>query len=133
MWVILANLIAGPVVNGVVSAYKAKLDAGNTEDRIASDLAARYLELQARERELATQITLREEGRWWTAAPRAIVTWAAALYVGKVVVVDTMLGLGSTPALKGDIAVWMGWIMGVWFGGRSLEKVAGTIAGALKR
>lgn len=124
MWSILASLIGGPVVNGLINGYKAKLSAGNTSERIAADLAAKDMELQRRERELATQLSLQEGGRWWTALPRAIVTYSFAVFVFKVVVWDTCLGLGTTPALKGDIAVWAGWVMSVWFGGRSLEKIA---------
>ena len=37
MWTWLASLIGGPVVNGLIDAYKAKLDAANTQDRIAAE------------------------------------------------------------------------------------------------
>lgn len=124
MWAFLGQLIGGPVVQGLIDAYKAKLAAGNTAERIAADLAARELAVEMRERELNTQIVIAEEGRVWTALPRAIVTYSFALYVAKVVVVDKVLALGSTDPLGGDIATWAGWLMALWFGGRSLEKVA---------
>jgi hypothetical protein len=41
MWELLANLIGGPIVTGLIKAYQAKLAAGNTSERIAADLAAR--------------------------------------------------------------------------------------------
>jgi hypothetical protein len=41
---------------------------------------------------------------------------------------DTVLGLGTRP-LGGDLQVWAGWVMTLWFGGRSLEKIATTIWG----
>ena len=47
----------------------------------------------------------------------------------KCVVWDTVLGLGTTEPLGGDIHVWAGWVMALWFGGRSLEKIATTIWG----
>lgn len=124
MWGFLANLVAGPIVNGIIDGYKAKLAAGNDSERIAADLAARDLELQRRERELATQLALAEDGRWWTAAPRAVVCWSFAVYVAKCVVWDKVLAWGGTDPLGGDIQVWAGWVMALWFGGRSLEKVA---------
>lgn len=124
MWSILANLISGPIISGAINAYKAKLEAGNNSERIAADLAAKDFALQERERALATQIALQEEGRWWTALPRAIVTYSFAIFVAKCVVWDKVLGWGSTDPLTGDISTWAGWVMGVWFGGRSLEKVA---------
>lgn len=127
MWAILANLIGGPVVTGLINAYKAKLEAGNTSDRIAADIAIRELAVEQRERELAVQQNVSDEGRWWTAAPRAIATWSFAIFIAKVVVWDTCLGLGSTPALKGDIAQAFIWLTAMWFGGRSLEKIARII------
>lgn len=127
MWSILASLIGGPIVNGFINGYKAKLAAGNTSERIAADLAAKDMELLRRERELATQLSLQEGGRWWTALPRAVVTYSFAIFVAKVVVYDKVLGLGSTDQLTGDVGVWAGWVMSVWFGGRSLEKIARVI------
>ena len=127
IWSILANLIGGPVVSGLINAYKAKLDAGNTAERIAADLAAKELLLEARERELGNQLVLSEEGRWWTALPRAIVCYSFAIFVAKAVVWDKVLGWGSTDALSGDIQIWAGWVMALWFGGRSMEKIARSI------
>jgi hypothetical protein len=124
MWATLAGILGGPIISGLIAAYKAKLDAGNTEDRIAADLAGKDLELQAKERELNVKQNIADEGRWWTAAPRAIVCWAFALYIAKVVVIDTTFGWGTTPALKGMVADWGGAVIVAWFGGRTMEKVA---------
>ena len=44
MWTWLASLLGGPVITGLISAYKAKLDAANSQDRIAADLAAKEIE-----------------------------------------------------------------------------------------
>jgi hypothetical protein len=55
------------------------------------------------------------------------VQWSFAIFVAKCVVWDTVLGWGTTEPLGGDIATWSGWVMALWFGGRSLEKVASTI------
>lgn len=50
-----------------------------------------------------------------------------AVFVVKCVVWDTVLGLGVTEPLGGDIRAWAGWVMALWFGGRSLEKIAALI------
>jgi len=120
----LIKLLGLPVINGLVEAYKAKLAAGSNQDTLAADLAGKDLELQARERELNVKQNQADEGRWWTAAPRAVVCWSFAIYVAKVVVWDQVLHLGSTLPLKGDIAAWGGSVMVMWFGGRTIEKVA---------
>ena len=127
IWTWLGNLIAGPVLGKAVEAYKANLESGNTSDRIAADLAARELTVEQRERELAVQQNIADEGRWWTAAPRAIACWSFAIFIVKCVVWDKVLGLGSTDPLQGDLQVWAGWLMALWFGGRSLEKIARII------
>jgi hypothetical protein len=46
---------------------------------------------------------------------------------GKCVVWDTILGLGSTAALKGDVSAWAGMIMGFYFTKRGFENVARII------
>ena len=124
----LASFLSGPIVNGLIGAYKAKLEAGNTSERIAADLAARELAVEQREREMATQVVIAEQGRWYTALPRPLFAFAFIIYVWKVVVWDKVLGLGSTDALSGDVAQWAMIVLTAYFGGRSLEKVARIIA-----
>ena len=129
MWAWLASLLGGPVVNGLISAYKAKLEAANAEGAQAADLAAKAIAAEIGARKSAQAIIIAEQGRWWTALPRALVQWSFAVFVMKCVVWDTVLGLGTTEPLGGDIQVWAGWVMALWFGGRSLEKIAATIWG----
>lgn len=124
MWGFLANIIGGPVVNGLISGYKAKLEAGNTSERLAADLAGRELQVEQRERELATQVILAEQGRWYTALPRPLFALAFIIYVWKVVVWDKVLGWGVTDPLSPELSQWALIILTAYFGGRSLEKVA---------
>lgn len=120
----LGNLIGGPFAKAAVDAYRAKLSAENTSEKIAADLAARELGVEQRERELATQVLIAEQGRWYTALPRPLFAGAFIIYVWKVVVWDRVLGLGTTDALTGDVAQWAMIVLTAYFGGRSLEKVA---------
>lgn len=124
MWIAVLKFFSGSAFGALVDGYKAKLASENTADKIASELAIKDLDLQGRERELNVNQNIADEGRWWTAAPRAIVCWAFALYIAKVVLIDTALGWGVTPPLKGMIAEWGGTVIVFWFGGRTLEKVA---------
>jgi hypothetical protein len=124
----LGNLLAGPFAKAAVDAYRAKLSAENTSEKIAADLAVRELEVAARERELATQVVIAEQGHWYTALPRPLFAFAFVIYVWKVVVWDRVLGLGSTDALSGDVAQWAMIVLTAYFGGRSLEKVASILS-----
>lgn len=124
MWNFVASLIGGPIVNGLIDAYKARLAAGNDSDRMAADLAAKELELERRSRELNAQIIVTEQGRWWTAAPRSLVQWSCAGFIVKCIVYDNMLGLGTTDPLGGQVGEAFTAVIVMWFGGRTLEKVA---------
>jgi len=124
----LGNLIGGPFAKAAVDAYRAKLNAENTSEKIAADLAARELSVEQRERELATQVLIAEQGRWYTALPRPLFASAFIVYVWKVVVWDLVFGLGSTAPLSGDVAQWTMIVLTAYFGGRSLEKVARILA-----
>ena len=108
MWEILANLFGGPIVSGLIKAYQAKLTSENTAERIAADLAGRELAVEARERELAVQQNIADEGRWWTAAPRAIACWCFAIFIAKCVVWDKVLGRGSTSAASDQASAKLG-------------------------
>lgn len=124
----LGNLLGGPFAKAALDAYRAKLTAGNTSEKIAADLAARELAVEARERELATQVVIAEQGRWYTALPRPLFAGAFIIYTWKVVVWDKVLALGSTDPLGGDVAQWAMIVLTAYFGGRSLEKVARLLA-----
>jgi hypothetical protein len=124
MWTWLATLIGGPIVNGLISAYKAKLDAGNTNDRIAADLAAKEIEAEIEARKQVSAIIIAEQGRWYTAIIRPLLALPIIIYLWKVIVWDKVLGLGTTDPITGMIADWTGMILAAYVGGRSIEKVA---------
>lgn len=124
MWAWLASLIGGPVVSGLINAYKAKLEAANTQDRIAADLAAKEIEAEIDARRQASAIIIAEQGRWYTAIIRPLLALPIIIYLWKVIVWDKVLGLGTTDPITGMIADWAGTILTAYVGGRSIEKVA---------
>jgi hypothetical protein len=124
----LGNLIGGPFAKAAVDAYRAKLTAENTSEKIAADLAARELCVEQREAELANQAVIVEQGRWYTALPRPLFAFAFVIYVWKVVVWDKVFGLGTTDGLSSDVAQWAMIVLTAYFGGRSIEKVARILA-----
>ena len=124
MWSWLASFIGGPVVNGLINAYKARLDASNTKDRIAADLAAKEIEADIVARKEASAVIIAEQGRWYTAIIRPLLAFPIIIYLWKVIVWDKVLGLGATDPLVGMIGDWAGTILTAYVGGRSIEKVA---------
>jgi len=127
MWTWLASFLGGPIVNGVIEAYKARLAAANSQDAVAADLAGKAIAAEIEARKGADAVIIAEQGRWWTAIIRPLLALPVIVYLWKVVVWDKVLALGSTDPLAGDVAAWAGMIVTTYVGGRSLEKIASTI------
>lgn len=124
MWQWLASFLTGPIVNGAIAAYKAKLEATNSQDRMAADLAAKEIEAEIAARKEASAIIIAEQGRWYTAIIRPLLALPLVIYLWKVIVWDKVLGLGTTDPITGIVADWIGTIVTAYVGGRSIEKVA---------
>jgi hypothetical protein len=121
----LGNLPGGPFAKAALDAYRAKLAAGNTSERITADLAARELIVEKCERELATQILIGEQGHWYYALCQAHFLLSHLSYMrGKSWSGNKVLGLGATTALPGEMGQWAMIVLTAYFGGRSIEKVA---------
>jgi hypothetical protein len=122
MWGWLASFISAPIVNGLISGYKAKLEAGNTSERIAADLAQRELAVQQTEIQAHAQLKVAEVGHPWE--PEKLFAYILVIYFGKVFLWDAAFHLGSTDAVRGDTGQWAGMIMIFYFGKRGIENVA---------
>lgn len=119
----LLSFLGGPVIKGLVDGYKAKLEAMNTQDAQAVDLAKAELLADIEARKAANQIILAEQGRWYTAIIRPLFALPFIIFAWKVAVYDKVLGWGTTDPL--DPNMWSVFLAVVWayFGGRSIEKV----------
>lgn len=127
MWGWLASLITGPIINAAIGAYKAKLEAGNTSERIAADIAQRELAVQQRESEVRAQIVVAEQGNWFTRIVRPLWALPFVVWTWKVVVWDKVLGWGSTDELHGMVATLCITVAAAYFVGRSGETIARII------
>lgn len=125
MWMAILSFIGGPVIKGLIDAYQAKLKAGNVDNRIASDLAAKEIAAQTVETQANTQLKVAEIGHPWEPEKLAFYVWLT--YFAKCVIWDTVLGLGTTPELKGPVGVWCGLIVSFYFVKRGFENVARII------
>lgn len=118
----LASFLTGPLLQSGVDAWKAKLQSDSDKDKIAADLAGRELIVQQREIELQTQYRIAELGRWYE--PDKLMGYAVAVYVGKLLIYDKVLGLGSTDPLGGWIEVTANLVVSFYFAKRGFENVA---------
>lgn len=124
MWSWLASLITGPIINGLISAYKAKLAAQNTTDAQATQLAIAEIQGEVVARQTEASLLRQEQGWWLTALPRPMFAFIFVIYIGKCVLWDKVLGWGSTDPLSPELANIEMIIIGGYFGGRTIEKVA---------
>lgn len=122
MWLAILQFLGGPIVSGLIAAYKAKLQAGTADNKIAADLAANEIAAETAQANLNNQLKVSEIGHAFE--PEKLAFYIVLAHLAKCVVWDTMFGLGSTPGLKGDVANWEGMIMGFYFSKRGFENVA---------
>jgi hypothetical protein len=125
MWMTILGFLGGPVIKGLIDAYQAKLKAGNVESKIAADLAAGEIAAQQIEIQQNTALKIAEIGHPWE--PEKLAFYIVLAFFAKCVIWDTVLGLGTTPALKGDVSIWSGLVMSFYFGKRTFENVARII------
>lgn len=132
MWTMLLSFLSGPIINGLISGYKAKLAAGNTQEQIAADLAGRELLVQQAEIQAQTQYRIAELGHWYE--PDKLMGYGVAIYFLKLLVWDKVLGLGTTDGLGlkddptgGFAAVTANLVVMFYFGKRGAENIARII------
>jgi hypothetical protein len=124
MWSWLASFFGGPIITGLLNAYKAKLDAANTRDAQAVDLAKKEIEAEIEARKQASAVIIAEQGRWYTACIRPLFAAPFIIFAWKIVVWDKVLKLGSTDPLDPNMWSVFLTVVGAYFGGRTIEKVA---------
>jgi hypothetical protein len=125
MWLALIQLIGGPVVSGLISAYQEHLKAMTATASIAADLAGKEIAAQQLEIQANTQLKIAEIGHPWE--PEKLAFYIVLVFFAKCIIWDTVFGLGTTPPLKGDVSLWSGLVMSFYFGKRTFENVARII------
>ena len=122
-----------PIVTGLLTAQKQKLDAAGSHEARVAEIAQKALDLDKREAEINAQVVIAEQGNWVTrwvrpvwAAPFILITW-------KIVVWDNMFGWGTTAPLDARMWTVFTLMVGAYFGGRSAEKVATTVASIFRK
>jgi hypothetical protein len=125
MWMAILSFLGGPVIKGLIDAYQAKLKAGNVDSKIASDLAAGEIAAQVSETNAIMQYRIAEIGHWYE--PDKIMGYLVALLLGKLIVWDICLGLGTTNLHEGWMTTTANLIVSFYFGKRGFENIARII------
>jgi len=125
MWQVIIGFIGGRVIKGLIDAYNLHLRAETTDAKTAADLAAKEIVAQQIEMQAITQLKVAEIGHPWE--PEKLAFYVVLVFFAKCVVWDTVIGIGTTPPLKGDVSMWAGLVMSFYFGKRTFENVARII------
>ena len=125
MWMTIIGFLGGPVIKGLIDAYQARLKAGNTSEKIAADLAANEIAAQTAETQAIAQIRIAEIGHPFE--PDKLMGYFVAIYFGKLLIWDKVLGLGTTDALAGFAATTANLVVSFYFAKRGFENVARII------
>lgn len=124
----LLSFITGPIISAlggqILAFYQAKLTAVNAQDKLAVELAVKEVEAEIESRKQAGAIIIAEQGHWYTACIRPLIVLPFTVYIWKIVIWDIVFNLGTTDAIRGDVASLMMIVIGSYFGGRTIEKVA---------
>jgi hypothetical protein len=102
MWGMVFSFLGGPVISGLLSAYKQRLASINTQDQMALDLLQKEVEADIAARAEATKLLIAEQGHWYTAIIRPLFAMPFIVFSFKIVVWDKVLGLGVTDALDAN-------------------------------
>jgi hypothetical protein len=125
MWMTIVSFLGGPVIKGLIDAYNAHLKAQSADAATAANLAGKEIAAQTAEAQAATQLKVAQIGHPWE--PEKLAFYIVLAFFAKCIVWDTIFGLGTTPALKGDVSTWAGLVMSFYFGKRTFENVARII------
>src|SRR5688572_24382964 len=84
--------ILSPIINGILTAQKQKLDAVGSHEARTVEIAQKAIELDKREAEVNASIIIAEQGHWVTRSIRPLLGLAAAVLTWKILVWDLALG-----------------------------------------
>jgi hypothetical protein len=129
MWLSIMSFIGGPVISGLISAYREHLKATTTDKQTASSLAGQEIAAQTAETQAITSLKIAQIGHPFE--PEKIAMYITLIYYAKCIIWDKVLDWGSTDVVAGPIAVWAGLIMSFYFAKRGAENVT-TIIKAFK-
>lgn len=124
MWTWLLSFISGPLLGKIVEAYKVKVEAKTKGDAQAVELAVEEIKGEIAQRQTEAALIREEQGWWVTALVRPLMAAPFIIFAWKVVVWDKVLGWGVTDPLDPNMWSVFLTVVGAYFGGRTIEKVA---------
>lgn len=115
-----------PFIAAAERAYEKRLQASNDAERIAAEKEISFWQERVDLAQTASQ-----HDKWWS--PRSLMGFSVSLYVGKIIVWDTVLGMGVTAYPGEHVTFIVMTVIGFYFVSRGAESIATVIASAISR
>lgn len=125
MWMTIISFLGGPVIKGLIDAYQLKLKSETTDAKTAANLAATEIAAQTAETQAQTQYRIAEIGHWYE--PDKLLGYCVAVYFGKLLIWDKVLGIGTTDPLAGFASTTANLVVSFYFAKRGFENIARII------
>jgi hypothetical protein len=119
------SFIGGPVISGLISAYREHLKATTTDKQTASNLAGQEIAAQTAETQAITSLRVAQIGHPWEV--EKLFAYVTLFYYAKLLIWDKVLGLGSTDPLTGWVLWAANLVIGFYFTKRTAENVTTII------
>jgi hypothetical protein len=129
MWLSIMSFIGGPVISGLISAYREHLKATTTDKQTASVLAGQEIAAQTAETQAITSLKVAQIGHPFEV--EKLFAYVTLFYYAKLLIWDKVLGLGTTDPLTGWVLWAANLVIGFYFTKRGAENVT-TIIKAFK-
>jgi len=124
MWSMILSFLGGPIIKGLLDAYKLRIQAKSSEDQMALDLLTKEVDADIAARAEATKLLIAEQGRWYTAIVRPLFALPFLIFSFKIIVWDKVLGWGTTDALDPNFWNVFQTIIISYFGASAVERVS---------
>lgn len=121
---LLLSFLGGPVISGLISAYKLRIAQTNTQDQLALTMLEKEVDAEIAARAEATKLLIAEQGHWYTAMIRPLFALPFIIFVSKVVVWDKVLHLGTTDNLDPNMWGVCQAVVVSYFGATAIERVS---------
>jgi hypothetical protein len=118
MWNLVLGFLGGPIVNGLLAGYTAKLNSDDSITQTKARLAAQAIQLDTREAELASSERIALMGHWW--AVENLFGYVTLTYYAKCLLWDAAFHQGSTDPLRGNVGSWSMLVISFYFGSRTI-------------
>lgn len=126
MWSVILSFLGGPLINGILQAYRDRLKSINTQDHMALDLLQKEVDADAAARAEATKLLIAEQGHWFTRSVRPTLGWVINIFLAKVLLYDKAFGSwtgGHTDGLDPNLWSVVMVVIGSYFGVAAVERV----------